>query len=86
MLSVNSIARVVVNAVRSSASPAAFDTGLLLIKDTGFVEEVYLIVLFPFDILLVEVYLIDELIVAVYLSVGLLMDVKIVDSYLIDLF
>ena len=36
MLSVNPIARVVVNAVRSAASPKAFDTGLLLIKDTSF--------------------------------------------------
>ena len=36
MLSVNSIARVIVNAVRSSASPASFDTGLLLIKDTNY--------------------------------------------------
>ena len=36
MLSVNPIARVVVNAVRSSASPASFDTGLLLIRDANF--------------------------------------------------
>jgi hypothetical protein len=36
MLSVNPIARVVVNAVRSAASPKAFDTGLLLIKDSNF--------------------------------------------------
>ena len=36
MLSVNPIARVVVNAVRSSASPSSFDTGLLLIKDANF--------------------------------------------------
>ncbi len=36
MLSVNPIARVIVNAVRSAASPAAFDTGLLLIKDPNF--------------------------------------------------
>ena len=36
MLSVNPIARVVVNAVRSSASPASFDTGLLLIRDASF--------------------------------------------------
>ncbi len=34
MLSVNPIARVVVNAVRSSASPASFDTGLLHAGDT----------------------------------------------------
>ena len=39
MLSVNPIARVVVNAVRSSASPASFDTGLLLIKDTSFTDS-----------------------------------------------
>ena len=37
MLSVNPIARVVVNAVRASASPASFDTGLLLIRDASFV-------------------------------------------------
>lgn len=36
MLSVTPIARVVVNAVRSSASPASFDTGLLLIQDPNF--------------------------------------------------
>ena len=39
MLSVNPIARVVVNAVRSSASPASFDTGLLLIKDTNYADS-----------------------------------------------
>ena len=38
MLSVNPIARVVVNAVRSSASPASFDTGLLLIRDANFAD------------------------------------------------
>ena len=37
MLSVNSIARVVVNAVRSLGSVTSFDTGLLLIKDTNHV-------------------------------------------------
>ena len=37
MLSVNPIVRVIVNAVRSSASPASFDTGLLLIRDASFV-------------------------------------------------
>ena len=37
MLSVNPIARVVVNAVRSSASPASFDTSLLLIQDASFI-------------------------------------------------
>ena len=36
MLSVNPIARVVVNAVRSSASPTVFDTGLLLVRDASF--------------------------------------------------
>ena len=36
MLSVNPIARVIVNAMRSAASPKSFDTGLLLIKDTSF--------------------------------------------------
>ena len=39
MLSVNSIARVVVNAVRSSASPASFDTGLILIKDANYADS-----------------------------------------------
>ena len=34
MLSVNPIARVVVNAVRSSASPASFDTGFALWADS----------------------------------------------------
>ena len=38
MLSVNPIARVVVNAVRSSTSPASFDTGLLLIQDASFAD------------------------------------------------
>ena len=33
MLSINTIARVVVNTVRASASPASFDTGLLLVQD-----------------------------------------------------
>ena len=36
MLSINTIARVVVNTVRASASPASFDTGLLLVKDNSF--------------------------------------------------
>ena len=39
MLSVNTIANVVVNTVRASASPASFDTGLLLAPDSGFTEE-----------------------------------------------
>ena len=38
MLSINSVARVVVNAVRSAASPAAFDTGLLLVQDSSYAE------------------------------------------------
>ena len=37
MLSVNPIARVIVNAVRSATAPASFDTGLLLIRDASFV-------------------------------------------------
>ena len=36
MLSINTIARVIVNTVRASASPSSFDTGLLLVKDTNF--------------------------------------------------
>ena len=36
MLSVNPIARVVVNTVRASASPTAFDTGLLLVRDANY--------------------------------------------------
>ena len=36
MLSVNPIARVIVNTVRASASPADFNTGLLLIRDANF--------------------------------------------------
>ncbi len=39
MLSINTIARVVVNTVRASASPASFDTGLLLVKDASFTES-----------------------------------------------
>ena len=39
MLSINPIVRVVVNTVRASASPSAFDTGLLLVKDSAFTEE-----------------------------------------------
>ena len=39
MLSINTIARVVVNTVRASASPAAFDTGLLLTADSAFTED-----------------------------------------------
>ena len=36
MLSINTIARVVVNTVRASSSPSSFDTGLLLVKDSSF--------------------------------------------------
>ena len=36
MLSINTIARVVVNTVRASASPASFDTGLLLVSDSNY--------------------------------------------------
>ena len=38
MLSINSIVRVIVNAVRSAASPSSFDTGLLLVKDTNYTD------------------------------------------------
>ena len=37
MLSINTIASVAVNTVRTAVSPASFDTGLLLVKDSGFV-------------------------------------------------
>ena len=36
MLSINTIARVIVNTVRTSASPASFNTGLLLVKDANY--------------------------------------------------
>ena len=36
MLSIESIARVQVNAVRSASRPTSFDTGLLLVKDSSF--------------------------------------------------
>ena len=39
MLDINTIARVAVNTVRASASPASFDTGLLLVRDAGFTED-----------------------------------------------
>ena len=39
MLSISTIARVVVNTVRASASPTAFDTGLLLVKDPSFASS-----------------------------------------------
>ena len=38
MLSINTIARVVVNTVRPSASPASFDTGLLLVSDANYTD------------------------------------------------
>ena len=38
MLSINTIARVVVNTVRASASPASFDTGLLLVSDANYTD------------------------------------------------
>ncbi|MCR5565976.1 MAG: DUF3383 domain-containing protein [Clostridiales bacterium] len=36
MLSINTVARVVVNTVRAGASPASFNTGLLLVKDAEY--------------------------------------------------
>lgn len=36
MLSINTIARVIVNTVRTAASPASFDTGLLLVQENPF--------------------------------------------------
>ena len=36
MLSINTIARVVVNTVRTSASPTSFSTGLLMVQDASF--------------------------------------------------
>ena len=39
MLSINTIARVVVNTVRASASPTDFDTGLILVKDSGYTSD-----------------------------------------------
>ena len=39
MLSINTIARVVVNTVRTSASAASFNTGLLLVQDANFTDE-----------------------------------------------
>ena len=39
MLSINSIARVIVNTVRTSASPASFNTGLLLVQDANYTAE-----------------------------------------------
>ena len=39
MLSINTIARVTVNTVRSVSVPAVFDTGLLLVKDPNFATD-----------------------------------------------
>ena len=39
MLSINTIARVVVNAIHSQGSVTSFDTGLILIKDTSFADS-----------------------------------------------
>ena len=39
MLSLNTIARVTVNVIRSASRPTAFDTGLLLVKDPSFSGE-----------------------------------------------
>ena len=39
MLSINTIARVLVNVRRSAAQPTSFDTGLLLVKDSAFADS-----------------------------------------------
>ena len=39
MLPISTVARVVVSTVRASASPASFDTGLLLVKDPSFTAD-----------------------------------------------
>ena len=36
MLSINTIARVAVNVIRSASQPTSFDTGLLLVKDSSY--------------------------------------------------
>ena len=36
MLSIDTIARVTINVIRSAARPTAFDTGLLLVKDSSY--------------------------------------------------
>ena len=36
MLSVDTIARVILNVVRSAAQPTSWDTGLLLVKDSNY--------------------------------------------------
>ena len=39
MLSITSVARVVINTIRASYSSSSFDTGLLLVRDDSFTEE-----------------------------------------------
>ena len=39
MLSINTIARVIVNTVRASASPTSFDTGLLMVLDSNYTDS-----------------------------------------------
>ncbi|MBR5959844.1 MAG: DUF3383 family protein [Clostridia bacterium] len=39
MLSITSVARVVINTIRASSSSSSFDTGLLLVRDDSFTEE-----------------------------------------------
>ena len=39
MLSINNVARVVVNTIRASASPSSFDTGLLLVQDSNYADN-----------------------------------------------
>ena len=39
MLSINTIARVIVNTVRTAGAPESFNTGLLLVKDTNFADS-----------------------------------------------
>ena len=36
MLSINTIARVAVNVIRSASQPTSFDTGALLVKDASY--------------------------------------------------
>ncbi|QTE74031.1 DUF3383 family protein [Clostridiales bacterium FE2010] len=38
MLSIDNVARVVVNTIRASASPSSFDTGLLLVQDSNYAD------------------------------------------------
>ena len=39
MLSIDTIAHVVVTAIRASASPSSFDTGLLMVEDANFADS-----------------------------------------------